>query len=272
MICLKCDYNNSDTSTICKLCAAPLKEAASQELINSLPDELIQSAYKAPNQWIAEIQGDYSPSEDVPNAAIKRLWEVDGSGNLSGWYRTNPNFDPSHQKIINPATINYRVPKIKRIPKESIDIERIAKTFNYYLNGKNSFIVLRYGTLIGIYDHQHLVDAKRIAEERFQNLFQKDVGFNPFFMDDGNWLVEYLHFDQPNHKLNVVSVIFSDEIQRHQSEIENNYLDCIASNESFLDKHGQRKPFDQRGKIGLFARSRLFSDAQDPKVTKIWKP
>jgi hypothetical protein len=272
MICLKCDYNNLDTSAICKLCSAPLKEVASQELINSLSNKLIQNACQAPGQWIAEILGNYSSSEDVPNQAIKRLWEVDENGQLTGWYRTNPNFNSSHRKNCNPTAIDYQVPKIKRITEYSIDIEKTAKTLDYYLNGKSSFIILKYGTLIGIYDHQNPIDAQRIVAERFQSLFQKDVGFNPFPMDDSNWLVEYLHPNQPNHKYNVVSIIFHEEVLRYKQEIDHSYLNYIAGDELFLDKDGQPKPFDERGKVGLFARARLFMDARDPKIIKIWNP
>jgi len=88
--------------------------------------------------------------------------------------------------------------------------------------------------------------------------------FNPQTMDDGNFLVSY---SQP-----AFSVVFSDEYATNRAYIDQHHLDGIVRDEVLLNAERQPNKFDDRGKVGLFGRARMFLDAQAPKVIRVWKP
>ena len=49
-------------------------------------------------------------------------------------------------------------------------------------------------------------------------------------------------------------------------------LDGVVRAEVLLNAKREPNKFDDIGKIGLFARARMFLDAQNPVVVKIWTP
>lgn len=51
-----------------------------------------------PNGWVYAIAGDYGADEAVPPQAIQGAWKVDANGNLTGEFKSNPNFDPAYRK------------------------------------------------------------------------------------------------------------------------------------------------------------------------------
>ena len=88
--------------------------------------------------------------------------------------------------------------------------------------------------------------------------------FNPQAMDDGNFMVSY---SQPAY-----SIVFKDEFETNRVYIDQNHLDGLTRDEVLLNAKGEANKFDDSGKIGLFARARIFLDAQNPIVVKTWKP
>ena len=51
-----------------------------------------------PNGWVYAIGGGYSNTEHVPPQAIRGAWKVDASGNITGEFKANPNYDPNFRK------------------------------------------------------------------------------------------------------------------------------------------------------------------------------
>ena len=149
------------------------------------------------------------------------------------------------------------VPKWK--PDVPVDIERTEKTFAYYLNHKKAFVVFKNGTCIPVYSPNLENEAKEILNKIFH--FHPD--FNPQQMDDGNFTVSY---SQPAY-----SIVFKDEFENNRGNIEKNHLDGLTYGEVLINAQKERNKFDDRGKIGLFGRARMFLDAQNPIVVKIWK-
>ena len=106
------------------------------------------------------------------------------------------------------------------------------------------------------------MDAKYYLDEILN--FHPD--FSTIKMSDGNWLVRY---NGP-----VASIVFGDEVDKSWDYIERNYRDGVTPHEALFkgDIKGLHNVFDKDGKIGLFARARMFMDADNPHVVKIWYP
>ena len=150
------------------------------------------------------------------------------------------------------------VPKWK--PMVSVDIERTEKTFAYYLNHKSAFVIFANGTCIPINSPNPEKEGKEILNKVYN--FHPD--FNPRQMDDGNFTVSY---SQPAY-----SIVFKDEFENNRAYIEENHLDGLTDGEVLINAQKERNKFDDRGKVGLFGRARMFLDAQNPIVAKIWRP
>lgn len=83
-------------------------------------------------------------------------------------------------------------------------------------------------------------------------------------MDDGNYIVQY---SQP-----AFTIVFKEEIEKHWDYIDKNHQDGICRAEVLIDGQGRHNVFDKIGKICLFGRTKMFIDAQDPKVVKTFEP
>ena len=68
------------------------------------------------------------------------------------------------------------------------------------------------------------------------------------------------------------SVVFKEELEANRDYIDRNHLDGVVRAEVLLNARGEPNNFDDRGKIGLFGRARMFLDAQTPVVVQIWTP
>jgi hypothetical protein len=55
----------------------------------------IEEATRHPGGWVYRIAGNYGPDDGVPPEAIAGAWKVDGTGQIVGDFKPNPNFDPS---------------------------------------------------------------------------------------------------------------------------------------------------------------------------------
>jgi hypothetical protein len=153
-------------------------------------------------------------------------------------------------------------PKPKWKPTISVDLERTIQTFVYYTDKKKGFAIFRNGTCVLIPDTD--ANPENAAKEILNKVYMYHPDFNPQAMDDGNFLVKY---SQPAY-----SIVFKDEYEKNRGYIDQNHLDGLTRDEVLLNAKGEANKFDDSGKIGLFARSRMFLDAQDPVVVKIWKP
>jgi len=154
------------------------------------------------------------------------------------------------------------LPKPKWKPNIPVDIERTIQTFAYYSDKKKAFAVFENGTCVLIPDGSP--DPESTAKEILNKVYNYHPDFNPQAMDDGNFMVSY---SQPAY-----SVVFKDEFEKNRDYIDQNHLDGVVRAEVLLNAKGEPNKFDDIGKIGLFARSRMFLDAQKPVVVKIWKP
>ena len=153
-------------------------------------------------------------------------------------------------------------PKPKWKPNVPVDIDRTIKAFSYYTDSKRSFAVFTNGTCVLLPDG--IQDAEAEARKILDAVYNYHPDFNPQTMDDGNYLVSY---SQP-----AFSVVFSDELAANRTYIDQNHLDGVVRDEVLLNAEKQPNKFDDRGKVGLFGRARMFLDAQTPKVIRVWKP
>jgi len=153
-------------------------------------------------------------------------------------------------------------PKPKWKPNLPVDTERTIQTFAYYSDRKRTFAIFQNGTCVLIPDGSSAPESA--AKEILNKVYNYHPDFNPKAMDDGNFMVSY---SQPAY-----SIVFKDEFEKNRAYIDQNHLDGLTRDEVLLNAKGEANKFDERGKIGLFARSRMFLDAQNPVVVKIWKP
>lgn len=153
-------------------------------------------------------------------------------------------------------------PKPKWKPALPIDIERTVKTFAYYCDNKKSFVVFKNGTCVIVSENSP--QPGKEAEETLGKIYNFHPDFNTQAMDDRNFLVRY---SQPGF-----SIVFKDEFEKNKDYIEQHHLEGLTRDEVLLDAQGRPNKFDDRGKIGLFGRARMFLDAQNPIVVKTWKP
>ena len=153
-------------------------------------------------------------------------------------------------------------PKPKWKPNLPVDIERTIQTFAGYSDKKHTFAVFQNGTCVLIPDG--CTNLESTAKEILDRVYNYHPDFNPHLMDDGNFMVSY---SQP-----AFSVVFKDEFEKNRNYIDQNHLDGLTRDEVLLNANGEANKFDEQGKIGLFARSRMFLDAENPVVFKVWRP
>ena len=153
-------------------------------------------------------------------------------------------------------------PKPKWKPNVPVDIERTIQAFAYYSDKKKTFAVFENGTCVLIPDGSS--NLENSAKEILNKVYNYHPDFNPQTMDDGNFMVSY---SQP-----AFSVVFKDEFEKNRDYIDQNHLDGVVRAEVLLNARREPNKFDDIGKIGLFARARMFLDAQNPVVVKIWTP
>ncbi len=160
---------------------------------------------------------------------------------------------------MRPAADFPPVPKWK--PTVPVDIERTATTFAHYTNGTKMFAVFEHGTCVVVPETSG--DPVGAARQLLDRVYNFHPDFNPRQMDDGNFSVSY---SQPAY-----SVVFADEFAANREYINANHLDGVVRDEVLLNADGRPNTFDERGKIGLFGRARMFMDAQAPKVVRVWR-
>jgi hypothetical protein len=153
-------------------------------------------------------------------------------------------------------------PKPKWKPSVTVDIRRTVQTFAYYTDRKRSFVVFEHGTCVLLPEEASNADGA--AKDILDRVYKYHPDFNPQSMDDGNFMISY---SQP-----AFSVVFKDEFENNREYIEQHHKDGLVRAEVLLNAKGEPNRFDDRGKIGLFGRARMFLDAQNPQVVQVWRP
>jgi hypothetical protein len=153
-------------------------------------------------------------------------------------------------------------PKPKWKPTVPVDIERTVASFAHYTDRSRTFVVFEHGTCVVVPESS--TDPEGEAKRLLDAVYNFHPDFNPRQMDDGNFTVSY---SQP-----AFSVVFADEVKANRQYIDLNHLDGVVREEVLLDASGRQNQFDDRGKIGLFGRARMFMDAQSPRIVRVWRP
>jgi hypothetical protein len=147
-------------------------------------------------------------------------------------------------------------PKPKWKPNLPIDLNQILDKAKYYTGDKIQIAVFEFGTVV-IFP-QKVDDINSSALKTLDLIYKSHPDFNPREMDDGNFLIEY---SQP-----AFTIVFKEEVEKNWNYIDENHLDGICTDEVLINSDGERNVFNEIGKICLFARSKMFMDAQNPKV------
>ncbi len=153
-------------------------------------------------------------------------------------------------------------PKPKWKPTVPVDIPRTVQTFACYTERKRTFAVFTHGTCVLLPEGS--TDGEKDAKEILDKVYHYHPDFNPQAMDDGHFMISY---SQPAY-----SVVFKEELETHRDYIDRNHLDGVVRAEVLLNAKGEPNKFDDRGKVELFGRARMFLDAQTPVVVQIWRP
>lgn len=152
------------------------------------------------------------------------------------------------------------VPKWR--PATPADHNKILEMAKFYTGGKLQLAVMQYGTIVLF--PQSVVDIAEEAKATLHKILYTHPDFKPGMMDDGNYLVQYSH--------PAFTIVFKDELEQYWDYIEANYTLGVCPGEVLLNAQGQANVFDQTGKICLFARAKMFMDAQGPKVIQMFNP
>jgi hypothetical protein len=147
-------------------------------------------------------------------------------------------------------------------PNLPVDIDLVYEKAKYYTGSKMQFAVFENGTVA--YFGFTVGNVKDSALSTLNNIFHAHPDCKPTKMNDGNYLVEY---SQP-----AFTIVFKDEIEKNWSYINRHHQHGVCKDEVLINGQGQSNVFDSVGKICLFARAKMFMDAQSPKVVKIFDP
>ncbi|MEN0052389.1 MAG: hypothetical protein AAGC65_01905 [Mucilaginibacter sp.] len=147
-------------------------------------------------------------------------------------------------------------------PNTPIDLDRILEAAKYYTGYKLQLGVFKYGTVTFFSAPIDNIESEsKICLNKIYN-FHPD--FKPITLDDGNYLIDY---SQP-----AFTIVFNDELDKHWNYIEKNHQRGVCTDEVLIDGQGQHNVFDRIGKICLFARAKMFMDAQEPEIVKTFDP
>jgi hypothetical protein len=148
-------------------------------------------------------------------------------------------------------------------PTVPIDLPVIAERATYYTDHQKTIVIFKNGTCVVL--PADIIKPDEEAKTVLDKVYNYHPDFNPQAMDDGNFVVSY-------SQSNCFSIVTKAEFLKNQEYIQNNHLDGLVKNEVLLNAEKKPNVFDERGMIGLFARARMFMDAQKPKIVKILRP
>lgn len=149
-------------------------------------------------------------------------------------------------------------PKPKWKPNLPINYTEIVEKAKFYTGEKFQFAVFEFGTVI--YFSSKVENIEENAKSVLDRIYNSHPDMKPLAMNDGNYLVEY---SQP-----AFTIVFKDEIEKYWDYIEKNHQDGVCRDEVLINAEGQPNVFEKVGKICLFGRTKMFLDAQNPKVIR----
>lgn len=153
-------------------------------------------------------------------------------------------------------------PKPKWKPDLPINTECILDKAKYYTANKMQLAIFKNGTVVKF--PERVDDINEQALITLEKIFNAPPDFNTSIMDDENFLVKYLH--------PAFTIVFKEEIEKYWDYIDHNHQDGICPDEVLINNQGKLNEFDKMGKIGLFGRSKMYMDAQDPQVILTFDP
>lgn len=153
-------------------------------------------------------------------------------------------------------------PKPKWKPNLPVDLDLVVEKTKYYTEQKLQFAVFEFGTVV--FFSVRVDNIEQSSKSVLDKIYKSHPDMKPMTMDDGNYLIEY---SQP-----AFTIVFKDEIEKHWGYIDKNHQDGICRAEVLINGQGQHNVFDDVGKICLFGRSKMFMDAQAPKVLRTFDP
>jgi hypothetical protein len=153
-------------------------------------------------------------------------------------------------------------PKPKWKPNLPIDTDIILGRAKFYTGHKLQLAVFSHGTVVIFPDRVDDIISQALST--LSMIYNSHPDFKPMTMDDGNYLVEYSH--------SAFTIVFKDEVEKHWDYIEKNHLEGLCTDEVLINGKGESNKFDKIGKICLFGRTKMFQDAQEPKVVRTFDP
>lgn len=153
-------------------------------------------------------------------------------------------------------------PKPKWKPNLPIDLDAVLDKAKFYTGQKLQLAVFSRGTVVIFPGRVDNITAQGLST--LEKIYNFHPDFKPTPMNDGNYLIEY---SQP-----AFTIVFKDELEMHWNYIEQNHLDGLYTSEVLINSKGESNKFDRIGKICLFGRTKMFQDAQDPKVVRTYDP
>jgi hypothetical protein len=168
----------------------------------------------------------------------------------------------SHLFRVRPEVKKHFPPIPSWRPDIPIDIERIIESAKYYTDEKLQLGVFKYGTVA--FFATQVDDIEDASKACLHKIYNFHADFKPITMDDGNYLIEY---SQP-----AFTVVYNDELETHWDYIEHNHMGGVCNDEVILNGKGQQNVFDKIGKLCLFGRAKMFMDAQEPEIVKVFDP
>jgi hypothetical protein len=153
-------------------------------------------------------------------------------------------------------------PRPKWSPDLRVDIDQILERAKFYTGQKLQIAIFSHGTIVIFPGRSG--DITRKSLQILNKIHNSHQDFNPIAMDDGNFLIEY--------RQSAFTIVFKEELENHWEYIERNHLDGLCASEVSMNGQGTTYKFDSIGKIALFARAKMFQDAQNPRIVKIFDP
>lgn len=147
-------------------------------------------------------------------------------------------------------------------PNTPVDIEHILSTAKHYTGNKLQLAVFKYGTVALMV--KRVEDIELEAKSALHKIYYAHPDFKPVTMDDGNYLIEYT---QP-----AFNIVFKQELEQYWTYIDAHHIEGVCNEEILIDGGGRQNVFTDLGKISLYGRAKMFMDAQDPQIVKIYDP
>lgn len=188
-----------------------------------------------------------------------------GSAGLSRDLPPSPQMQHvAHQAAAGPPAPRGLPPRPRWQPTITVDIERTARTFACYMDGKHSFVVLKNGTCV-LLPPEGTTNPQAAAEKTLRDILWAHPDTKLRTMNDGNFLILY---SQPT----AATVMFADVVEANWAYIEKNYSHGLTESEVLRGPDGKPAQFTKGVKVNLFGRAYMFMDAVSPEVVKVWHP